>query len=270
MTSRLERALSNRLAFLFIILLMGIAVFVIASPVLVMMGVAGLIYETVSLGVSLGFGIPALLVGAFAFWWIIGDDLDNIKTGEKKGANKMFVFLIILGIIEIIFGILQQFDEITFFKFTFIGGGVLSILPLLIYVPIVKILQSKGEVKVVKIEDKGIEFTNPDMNRLVFQYQNNKSGLVNEFLNILKIGNRMSRIKVLGRLERQSGGEIIPAILETLENDEAAYVKTTAADILGRIGSKQIVDQMRNISMKEQDESVRKKILKNIKKLEKI
>ena len=182
----------------------------------------------------------------------------------------MFVFLIILGIIEIIFGILQQFDEITFFKFTFIGGGVLSILPLLIYVPIVKILQSKGEVKVVKIEDKGIEFTNPDMNRLVFQYQNNKSGLVNEFLNILKIGNRMSRIKVLGRLERQSGGEIIPAILETLENDEAAYVKTTAADILGRIGSKQIVDQMRNISMKEQDESVRKKILKNIKKLEKI
>ena len=67
MTSRLERALSDRLAFLFIILLMGIAVFVIASPVLVMMGVAGLIYETVSLGVSLGFGIPALLVGAFAF-----------------------------------------------------------------------------------------------------------------------------------------------------------------------------------------------------------
>ncbi|MHA1347281.1 MAG: hypothetical protein ACTSO3_12855, partial [Candidatus Heimdallarchaeaceae archaeon] len=60
MTSRLGNRLWLYLGIIFGAALLAIAAFILVSPVLFMMGIAGLIYGSLPLGASLGFGIPAL------------------------------------------------------------------------------------------------------------------------------------------------------------------------------------------------------------------
>jgi hypothetical protein len=163
----------------------------------------------------------------------------------------IFIFLVMMENPFITFYILTGLGTLSFFGLSILTLGDIG---------------KKSSKKTGK--DAGIDVSYQDMNRLIFQFLKDKDGLVKEYLNILKTGNTITRNRILSILEKFDNPEIIPAILDTLENDKDVFAKRKAADILGKIGNKQILDQMKIILRKEHDRFVKKNIQNNIEKLE--
>lgn len=246
MSSRLENRLTLYLALILSAAILAIVVFVFASPVLFMMGIAGLIYETLPLGYNLGFGIPGLLITVIGLWWIITDDLENRQKGKNSGMNKLIIGLSVLGIIEIIFGILQSFDDVKFFRFMFVGGGCITFLPVFVYLVVI-MYQQKSE-KLMKLPSKS-----------------NLSKPVTRSL--LKDVSAKRKMHDLWELGNKGDQQAIPTVLDALK-DEDIYVRRRAAEVLGKIGNKQAVEPMRKILFEEQEYGTRKKIEEAMRKLE--
>ena len=272
--------------FLLLVLLLAGALLFLASPVMLMAGIASLIFQEMSVGASIALGVAGLLLATFALWFIIGSDLEERQKGKKTGKSNLIIFMSFVGIVEIIVGIVQQNYSIEFFlRFTLIGGGCITFLPAAIYMIIVINRQNSGklrnEVRESKIKNllnrsgkkdksgKAVDPRHKPKKQLIDTLvERGDQESVNYFCAMLQNGNNKDKMMALWALGKINDKQAIPFIFDTLSNDADVYVRMRAVEILEKMGDKQVIVPLRAMLQEEKDYQTRKRIEMAINNLE--
>lgn len=255
-----------------LLILIGIGL-LFAAPIQFMGGIGELIFGSIGFwsglvlaGSGLVILIPVVIYGVYK-------DRKARDQGERYLTIPKLSLISIVGLIEIIIGLVQPYDgTMAAIRFMLVGGGCITLMPAGIYLIIVILREKSGKPPRVHkyrgetaLEEQVRLMPENEITSLLKRGFEEASPTV---ASILNNGPKPKKMHVLWELGTLKDKRYVPLILSVLDSYDPDQ-RRRAADVLGKIGDKSAIKQMKQYLQNESDFETSKRILTAIETIEK-